>query len=362
MADRWAKLWTSISTDESMGDIVSENPWAGLIFTWALPHADVYGILPGASRVLRALIMPMVDISLREFDAAVDLLCADGGPWQRYAVDGTAYIYVRGYSRYQSVNFGRVAPPTCPLPPGWVVPEQLLDTIASPPVNRSREMAGLASVMSELHGMGVDMPSISDERVLDQSRTQAARGERVLDQSRTQPPTDERVQDQSRTRRVDTDTDTDTDTDNGNGRTRAREIASTDGPNDGQGDGAETAPPQGGPVAVDPDLSLANGRAQNNPDIGGVLREHTQVNPNRITEWVSELVLAVGDPAYPISSNEDMMALIRASPPARSDVPSFWLRGQRARMERERSGGARRLMLPSRNPSEYQEGEITWKD
>ena len=53
-----------ISVSEQVADLPIE---AQLIFTWAIPHADDIGLLPHHERTLKALIIPMVDMTVEKF-------------------------------------------------------------------------------------------------------------------------------------------------------------------------------------------------------------------------------------------------------------------------------------------------------
>lgn len=54
-----------ISVSEQVANLPIE---AQLIFTWAIPHADDVGLLPYSIRTLKAIIIPMLDITLPNFE------------------------------------------------------------------------------------------------------------------------------------------------------------------------------------------------------------------------------------------------------------------------------------------------------
>lgn len=62
-------LSRDVSTSERLANLRSD--FARLLWTWCIPHADCDGRLPGSSRVLRAAVVPMLDVSNEDVSEAV---------------------------------------------------------------------------------------------------------------------------------------------------------------------------------------------------------------------------------------------------------------------------------------------------
>ena len=66
-------LSRDVSTSERLANLRSD--FARLLWTWCIPHADREGRLPGSSRVLRAAVVPMLDVSNEDVsEATADLV------------------------------------------------------------------------------------------------------------------------------------------------------------------------------------------------------------------------------------------------------------------------------------------------
>ena len=59
-----------ISISEQVSNLHSFE--AQLIFTWSIPHADDFGLLPYSHKTLRAMIIPMAEMSLEDFDSHME--------------------------------------------------------------------------------------------------------------------------------------------------------------------------------------------------------------------------------------------------------------------------------------------------
>lgn len=81
----------------SVSEQVANLPLAAqLIFTWSVPHSDDLGLLPISHRTLKALIIPMMDISLEDFGNQVEHIVSQG-LWE---------IFTHGKDRYyRQVSF-----------------------------------------------------------------------------------------------------------------------------------------------------------------------------------------------------------------------------------------------------------------
>lgn len=66
----------SIATSEKFANLANNDH--RLIATWCIPFLDKNGVMPATPRVVKALIMPMLDIPVKTFDAAIRDMCAVG--------------------------------------------------------------------------------------------------------------------------------------------------------------------------------------------------------------------------------------------------------------------------------------------
>ena len=88
---RRRSISTDISTDPKLAGLAEHGPLPMLLYTWAIPHADDWGRLPGDALQFKLLICPALTVTVAEIDAALDLVSASG-LWQRYAVEGSTFI------------------------------------------------------------------------------------------------------------------------------------------------------------------------------------------------------------------------------------------------------------------------------
>lgn len=58
-----------ISVSEQVANLPND---AKLIFTWCIPHADDLGLLPHSLRTLKAMVIPMIEMSLEDFGNHVE--------------------------------------------------------------------------------------------------------------------------------------------------------------------------------------------------------------------------------------------------------------------------------------------------
>lgn len=64
-----------ISVSEQVANLAIE---AQLIFTWAIVHADDLGLLPRSERTLRAMVVPMLDITAKAFGNHLEAIVSQG--------------------------------------------------------------------------------------------------------------------------------------------------------------------------------------------------------------------------------------------------------------------------------------------
>lgn len=96
MANR-RMICKSISTSEQANEL---SDFAALLFTWMIPHADDWGILPGSPKVVKALVIPMRRQGPKEVEKALREMVANELIWW-YEVDGKLYIQFRTFEKHQ---------------------------------------------------------------------------------------------------------------------------------------------------------------------------------------------------------------------------------------------------------------------
>lgn len=128
---RWAKISERIGQDGVLAVLAEENLLAALLFTWSIPAADVYGLLPGDAREYRARVASAMCLLPEQVEEAVQAQVGAGLVVAYDLPEGGRGIYLRRYHRYQSVRWDRTGPPEQALPPAWEVPEELTKFLAS---------------------------------------------------------------------------------------------------------------------------------------------------------------------------------------------------------------------------------------
>ncbi len=190
---RWAKLSERVGQDGVLCELAEENMLAALLFTWSLPAADVYGILPGDARQYHARVAPALSVSREAVQAAIDAQ-AQAGLVMSYEADGNRLIYIRNFHRHQDVKWKRVGSPEHPLPPDWRIPGKLRDLLGESGTNPGPEEFGLCRTAT---GLCVQVPdqsaSCPDQSRLDtDTDTDKSRLERLSSQTPSAPATGER--------------------------------------------------------------------------------------------------------------------------------------------------------------------------
>lgn len=86
-----------------------------LLFTWLIPHTDDFGRLTGSPAKVKALVVPMLDKSIKDVDRSLtELHKADLIEW--YEIDGNKYIQIVNFERHQTGLHKRTLSkiPECP--------------------------------------------------------------------------------------------------------------------------------------------------------------------------------------------------------------------------------------------------------
>ena len=91
---------------ESKQITLLKTPWAKLMFTWMIPHADDYGRLHGEPEMIKAKIFPREHKSLQKIKEWRDEL-EKVGLIKIYTVDNQEYIQLINFSKYQTFKTDR---------------------------------------------------------------------------------------------------------------------------------------------------------------------------------------------------------------------------------------------------------------
>ena len=92
---------------------------ARLLFTWMIPHTDDWGRMAGASRTIRALVIPLVDATDAEVEAALSEI-ESAGLIRRYCNGGSQFLSFPKWEDHQGGLHKRTAskypePPATPV-------------------------------------------------------------------------------------------------------------------------------------------------------------------------------------------------------------------------------------------------------
>jgi len=92
-----------ISVSEQVADLSIQ---AQLLFTWSIPHADDVGVLPHSHRTLKALIVPMWNILLPDFDKIVAEIMKQG-LWKEIEYNEQKFYGVTKFRDHQTLKKDR---------------------------------------------------------------------------------------------------------------------------------------------------------------------------------------------------------------------------------------------------------------
>lgn len=91
----------------SVSEQVADLPVVGqLIFTWSIPHADDIGFLPYSHRSLKAMIVPMLEITLEEFSKVVALIVSKG-LWKEVEYGEDKFYFLVRFREHQTLKRDR---------------------------------------------------------------------------------------------------------------------------------------------------------------------------------------------------------------------------------------------------------------
>ena len=87
----------SISVSEQVNRL---SDFAALLFSWLIPHADDYGVIPGSAKKIKALIVPMRKQSADQVENALNEISNAGLIW-RYMYKNDEYIQLCKFDEHQ---------------------------------------------------------------------------------------------------------------------------------------------------------------------------------------------------------------------------------------------------------------------
>jgi hypothetical protein len=96
----------SISVSEQVNEL---SDFTALLFTWLIPHTDDYGVIPGSSRKLRALVTPMRKQSAEQVEVALKEMQTSGLIW-RYKYKGNEFLQFCKFEEHQEGLHKRTTP------------------------------------------------------------------------------------------------------------------------------------------------------------------------------------------------------------------------------------------------------------
>ena len=79
---------------------------AQLIFTWSIPHADDFGLLPFNQKRLKAEIVPLLDLSLEDFGIQVESIL-EAKLWEVFEWQNEKFFRIPNFTKYQTLKNDR---------------------------------------------------------------------------------------------------------------------------------------------------------------------------------------------------------------------------------------------------------------
>jgi len=138
-----------ISVSEQVADLSLE---AKLIFTWSIPHTDDFGLLPHSSRTLKAMIVPMEDISMEDFGFHLETI-VKAGLFDLFEYKGLKYFRVTKFDEHQTLKRDRKPVTLLPDIDSWSALATLgfqMEDIGNPREEKGRETKGREEKKSEI--------------------------------------------------------------------------------------------------------------------------------------------------------------------------------------------------------------------
>lgn len=92
-------LHKSISISKGVNSLTE---FSQLLFSWIIPHLDDFGKIDGDPAVLKALVMPMSERSIEDFEVAIQEILTEVDSVIRYEIQGRQVIQYMKFDEYQT--------------------------------------------------------------------------------------------------------------------------------------------------------------------------------------------------------------------------------------------------------------------
>lgn len=92
-----------ISVSEQVADLSLK---AQIIYTWSIPHADDLGLLPYSHKTLRAIVVPLMDITLEDFGIQMESIVHQG-LMKVFEHEGQKYYQILNFHKHQTLKKDR---------------------------------------------------------------------------------------------------------------------------------------------------------------------------------------------------------------------------------------------------------------
>lgn len=92
-----------ISVSEQVSNMPVE---AQLLFTWAIPHADDVGFLPRSHKTLKAMVLPMMNLTPEEFDRLV-VCIVEQELWKEVKYGSDKFYHMSKFREHQTLKKDR---------------------------------------------------------------------------------------------------------------------------------------------------------------------------------------------------------------------------------------------------------------
>ncbi|HYD35526.1 MAG TPA: hypothetical protein VD999_05640 [Vitreimonas sp.] len=142
-----------ISVSEKVADLKSDK--AKLLYTWAIPHADDFGLLPGSARTIKAEVMPMEEITMEDIGFHLEDMVRVG-LLKAVTIESKEYYYIVDFNKHQTLKKDRQPQTIVNIPlnkdpkKSW----DSLETLINQSVNSKMETS-----ISKLEDNGIQMES-----------------------------------------------------------------------------------------------------------------------------------------------------------------------------------------------------------
>lgn len=130
-----------ISVSEQVADLPLK---AQIIYTWSIPHADDLGLLPYSHKTLRAIVVPLMDITLEEFGIQMESIVRQG-LMQVFEYEDQRYYQILNFHKHQTLKKDRKPVTLLGKIDDWTELEDIgihLEDTGNPREEKRREVKG----------------------------------------------------------------------------------------------------------------------------------------------------------------------------------------------------------------------------